>query len=217
MSPHEKEEQEWEGEAKGNDDDKWRILSDGKRIKITEALVFAVQRKSRTIDTYARMIIDPLLYANHRNSFSTFKDDSNNNKEARIQHETHHYFQPSTYSTEDDSREERLLRLNTGGPLYSTEELSLVCAFQLSVFSTLLSTSPPPTIAPYVFALVRLGIDGLGGGGRRARLVNRGVVRVCRELYGIVWKKWSGGMENMDTVVCLLEGREVRKKFWWRF
>lgn len=164
-------------------------LSPEQRVKATEALIFMIRRRGEGIFLYGRNMMDMMLYGP--------KDDlvgeSSNNVE--IQRQTHLYFVNDTDDgKEEDETDERTLRLNTGGPIYSTEENQLIRAGAISVVTELISVLDGTTIASYCCILVQLVNTTLSL--ETSRPIRRCTAGLARELYSCSLKEVLGGAHS---------------------
>ena len=160
-------------------------LSPEQRAKATEALIFMIRRRGKGIFLYGRDMIDTMLYG------STVQQDDlhETSNSMEIQRQTHFYFVNGTDDSKEDETE-RTLRLNTGGPVYSTEENQLIRAGAISVVTELISVLDGTTIASYCCILVRLVNTTLSL--ETSRPIRRCIANLARELYSCSLKELLG-------------------------
>eukprot|EP00957_Ditylum_brightwellii_P009387 709866-Ditylum_brightwellii.AAC.1 len=124
-----------------------------------------------------------------------------------IQHQTHDYFRRGNESDSDEDEpfnedtyetmvEELQLRVNTGGPVFDTEEDDAVRAACISVVAELVSVLHPEVVARHCHEIVRLGTDALRLDASRP--VRRAASLLCRELYACVLREIIVAEEEGD-------------------
>ena len=162
-------------------------LSPEQRVKATEALIFMIRRRGEGIFLYGRNMMDMMLYG------SKVQDDLGETSiSVEIQRQTHLYFVNGTeVSKDEEDTDDRALRLNTGGPIYSTEENQLVRAGAISVVTELISVLDGTTIASYCGILVGLINTTLSI--EISRPIRRCIASLARELYSCSLKELLGG------------------------
>ena len=176
-----------------------RSLTPEQRIKLAEALTFIIKRRA-VVEEYVPMII----------ALMTFGDDSANYssdgaEDSLFRSETHKYFIVGEKQDVGESSpskkeiwEEKDIRLNTGGPIFQSEELHVVRAARASVLSALVSKSSPQAIAPTCKFLVRLINDALAL--EPSRSVCRAVTTLARELYELALRELDEVLASLAAV-----------------
>jgi len=103
---------------------------------------------------------------------------------------------------EDDDVDEKKLRLNTGGPIFSMEETDLLRAGAISVVCELVSTLNPITIASYSHTLVKLATDAMQLD--TSRPVRRVAACLARDLYACVMRELTTPSgENIESTCSM--------------
>ncbi|KAL3756304.1 hypothetical protein ACHAWU_007255 [Discostella pseudostelligera] len=179
-------------------------LSPEQRIKATEALIFMIRRRGDGIFLYGSslmntMLFGPRQYEYKNGSGSTLQNDDHTAQQ--IQRQTHLYFTGET-NVEDDDVDEKKLRLNTGGPIFSMEETDLLRAGAISVVCELVSTLNPITIASYSHTLVKLATDAMQLD--TSRPVRRVAACLARDLYACVMRELTTPSgENIESTCSM--------------
>lgn len=163
-------------------------LSPTQKVKMIQALIFIVRRRGLAVDRYAAMIINSILIGSLiAADYASFAQDAE--ILALIQNETHTY-----YDTEDDDfndaneiRSERMIRFNTGGPVFDKEESDVIRSAFINLLSEVVSAVHPFQLAAYCPILVRLCINALTLD--HSRLVRRSIALLVRELYDCVFRE----------------------------
>jgi hypothetical protein len=174
-------------------------LSDPQRIKLAEALLFVIRRRGKAVHEVASMLMNLMLYG-RRNMEST---GSLSATDMRIQERTHRYFVENTAGENDISdldtvREEKDLRLNTGGPVFETEERDVVRAACIMVVSELASAADVHLITLHTPILVHLIKHTLSL--EESRPVRRAAASLCRELYNAALREYEEALESSQPM-----------------
>ena len=158
------------------------------RIKAIEALIFIIRRRGDGIFIYGPRLLDTLLFGTRKDQNLREPNLGNDGKTAHlIQRQTHLYFMGAVSETVDDGADEKKVRLNTGGPIFSMEETDVLRAGAISVVCELISMLNPITVASYCHVLVRLATDALQLDASRP--VRRIAACLARDLYGCVMRE----------------------------
>jgi hypothetical protein len=159
-----------------------RLTAD-QRIKLTEALLFAIRRRGRAVYEFVPLLMSLMLYGRPP------QDDVDGplGWEAQIQDKTHRYFIAGNGISQDDresvdlSRAELDLRVRTGGPIFQLEENDVLRAGCVSVLSELVSSTLPAVVARYCRVLMLFATNALNL--EVSRPVTRVTAMLCNELY----------------------------------
>jgi hypothetical protein len=158
------------------------------RIKAIEALIFIIRRRGDGIFIYGPRLVDTLLFGTRKDQNLRKPKLGNDGKTAHlIQRQTHLYFMGAASDAVDDGADEKKVRLNTGGPIFSMEETDVLRAGAISVVCELISMLNPITVASYCHVLVRLATDALQLDASRP--VRRIAACLARDLYGCVMRE----------------------------
>jgi len=183
-------------------------LSPEQRIKATESLIFMIRRRGEGIFMYGRSLLNVMLYGSS-------KDHANKDYQTAqlIQSQTHNYFIQNNNNEEKNS-DERKIRLNTGGPVYSIEENALLRAGSISVTCELVTVLNPIIVASYCHDLVGLVISVLQL--EESRPVRRAVACLARELYTCTLKEVTAELGNSKDspattmAIAIVKSNEVQ-------
>ena len=171
-------------------------LAPGQRIKATDSLIFMIRRRGDAIFAYGPSLLEIMLYGHPKKKHNKCIDEQVSHL---IQTQTHTYFTGENYSeeNEDSDKDEKLIRLKTGGPVYLNEENELLRAGAISVVCELVSVLPAITVASYCQSLVTLVMDALQL--ESSRPVRRAVACLARELYDCVMTEVTDQSEGDCT------------------
>ncbi|KAL7539878.1 hypothetical protein ACHAXR_009674 [Thalassiosira sp. AJA248-18] len=166
-------------------------LSPEQRIKATEALIFMIRRRGDGIFMYGPSLLETMLFGANNGDHWKYESKLPDGEiiQQSIQSETHSYFSGDKNGEADmqvDS-DEKKIRLNTGGPVFSTEELAILRAGAISVVCELVSVLDPTMVASYCHILVRLATDALQLDSSRP--VRRVAACLARDLYACMMKE----------------------------
>jgi len=183
-------------------------LSPEQRIKATESLIFMIRRRGEGIFMYGRSLLNVMLYGSS-------KDHANKDYQTAqlIQSQTHNYFIQKNTDEENNS-DERKIRLNTGGPVYSIEENDLLRAGSISVTCELVTVLNPIIVASYCHDLVGLVISALQL--EESRPIRRAVACLARELYTCTLKEVTAELGNSKDspattmAIAIVKSNEVQ-------
>ena len=160
-------------------------LSPEQRIKAIEALIFMIRRRGDGIFMNGPYLLDTMLYGSSMEDQDTNKDEFTSQL---IQSQTHSYFVGEDgKETEWNGIDEKKIRINTGGPVFSMEETDVLRAGAVSVVCELVSVLEPITVASYCHILVGLVINALQLDSSRP--VRRIAACLARELYDCTMKE----------------------------
>ena len=126
-------------------------LSAEQRVKLAEALI-AFVRRTASLAKHLDDIFGTLLYTSKGSGHSTSNEEMN-----LIQVETHRYFVGRKEQEDVDDGEdweETKLRVNTGGPVFDTEENDLVRSASINLVAEVVRLSPPAVTSRFVPTLV---------------------------------------------------------------
>ena len=161
------------------------------RIKLAEALIFIIRRRA-VVDEFVPVLLSLMAFGRVQRTESNFDDRDSDDL---IQNETHKYFVGNDeLESEAKSWEEREIRLNTGGPIFKSEEFDLVRAARASVLAEVVSNAKPSSLVPYCKLLVRLAIDTLTLDS--SRIVCRSIALLVRELYSCLLSEFDTQTET---------------------
>jgi len=179
-------------------------LPPSQRIKATEALLFAIKRRGKGAFVFGQDIVYMMLCGSRRTQSISMSggigtSSANNGNAAgasAIQVETESFFNQSSFAENDgyidlgsDNNEERRLRINTGGPIFDTEEDDVVRAGCIAVVAELLSALPPSGMVRYCSTLMQLAQQVLRLDSSRP--MRRSAAWLSRELYSVVVREFE--------------------------
>ena len=184
-------------------------LSSVQRIKATEALLFAIRRRGDGIFAFGNELLELMLFGCHAQSQSQSHPENNSmggSAASTIQSKTEIFFMGER--TDDDvhesgdfdmdaEEEERRLRINTGGPVFDTEEDDVVRAGCISIVAELVAALPPVGLVRYCPALVELGKQVLRLDASRP--MRRAAALLCREIYSVVVREFDDAEDESDA------------------
>jgi len=174
-------------------------LSQEQRIKVTEALMFMIRRRGHGIFIHGPFLLDMMLFSPKQVQGSNGKVSSRHSH--MIQSQTHSYFigLDGDDSDNEDEIEERKIRLNTGGPVFDTEEDDLLRSATISVVCELIAALNPAVIATYCPILVHLATTALRL--ESSRPVRRAAAFLSSGIYALVEKEIteSGSWNDSTT------------------
>ncbi len=177
-------------------------LSPEQRIKATEALIFMIRRRGDGIFLYGSSLLNTMLFGEKQwqngHGFTMQNDDQT---AQLIRSQTHFYFTGDKSNTVDDDIDEKKIRLNTGGPIFSMEETHLLRAAAISVVCELVSTLKPTTIAVYCHILVKLATDAMQLD--TSRPVRRVAACLARDLYACVMRELTTSEANVESTCSM--------------
>ena len=205
-------------------------LSQEQIIKLAEALIFIIRRRAVT-DEYVPMLVSLMLRSGNTKISSTkfaAKDGPSTIREpprkdsVRIRQETDRYFATGRFgddetteeeededtagpATQRELRDERDVRLRTGGPIFEFEEADVVRSLRITVLSELVaSAANPSALVPCVRLLSRTATEALHLEGDGSRIVQRSAALLARELYARIVE------EAADLIDALEEEEDQR-------
>ena len=181
-------------------------LTPEQRIKATEALIFMIRRRGDGIFAYGPSLLEMMLYGQIRAEGQSVANNMlNDGAPYSIQSETYSYFtrdeSTSTAGTDiqnESARDEKKIRLNTGGPVFSMEETDVLRSGAISVVCELVSVLDPAIVASFCHVLVRLATDALQLDASRP--VRRLAASLARDLYACTMKEVTS--QNGSTREC---------------
>ena len=179
------------------------------RIKAIEALIFIIRRRGDGIFIYGPPLLDTLLFGTKKDQDLREPKLGNDGKTAHlIQRQTHLYFIGAASEAVDDGADEKKVRLNTGGPIFSMEETDVLRAGAISVVCELISMLNPITVASYCHVLVRLATDALQLDASRP--VRRIAACLARDLYACVMREATSpsGAYTSSMAVAIVDADE---------
>jgi hypothetical protein len=168
------------------------VLSMEQRIKLTEALVFAIRRRAVTEEYFPGLVNILLERSGHIGSIASSHGEIKATVQLVIQKETTDYFSIKCHDDDDElssqeRSEEQCVRLRTGGPVFDVEEPDVVRSVRISVLSDLVEASSPSTVAPYCHILLPLIVDAFQLDS--SRLVMRASALLAREIYSCLLRE----------------------------
>ena len=185
------------------------MLSSVQRIKATEALLFAIRRRGDGIFAFGNELLELMLFGCHAQSPPKSKSENNSLDRAAastIQSKTEIFFlgertddyvHESEDTDMDAEEEERCLRINTGGPVFDTEEEDVVRAGCISIVAELVAALPPVGLVRYCPALLELGKQVLRLDASRP--MRRAAALLCRETYSVIIREFDDAKDENDT------------------
>lgn len=123
-------------------------------------------------------------------------NNDNNNDGSPKTYDDGYELTTTTTTMKKERWEEQDIRLRTGGPIFTSEEIDVVRAGRVSVLAELLSVSKSYTIASHCHIIVRLSIDVLRL--ETSRVVCRAAALLIRELFACVLREQYD--DNDDSV-----------------
>jgi hypothetical protein len=161
-------------------------LTSEQRVKLGEALIFSIRRRAR-IDEFITTLMDLMIFGGKSGN----PEGSDAKTVDRMQKETQDYFFMRETDTEagngndeddlEEKEERQYLRVNTGGPLFRSEEADVVTAARITVVSELVSASRPAVVSKYCTSVLRIAIESLRLDSSRP--VRRAAAFLAREIY----------------------------------
>jgi len=139
-----------------------RTLTKSQRIKIAEAIIFAIRRRGEAISQHYKGLVVELLRAcnsKSMNSVDASKTTSNKETITKIQTETELFFKrgSQTFDDEDENdMDERLIRYKTGGLVFDVEEEDVVKSCCFMCLSEIICILPPQLLAPHCAEIINL-------------------------------------------------------------
>jgi len=178
-------------------------LTPEQRIKATEALIFMVRRRGEGISVYGSSLLDTMLSCPNRDERERESKLCNEeNTFQLIQRQTHTYFMGDQNGEAEESMhshsDEKKIRLDTGGPVFSMEENDVLRAGAISVVYEVVSLLDPAIVARYCYILVGLATNALQLD--TSRPVCRVAACLARELYACTLREVTA--ENRANEEC---------------
>jgi hypothetical protein len=169
-------------------------LSEEQRIKVAEALIAVIRRKA-AVDEYPPLLMEYMLWGSPSNRTTATLSHAKT-----IQQQTHEYFiGPEDDETEEGkSFEEQLIRLNTGGPLFETEESDTLRASFLQVVAELWESIRSNAYIGSVMDACRLSVSL-----DSARPVRRAGALLARQMYSRLLER--GDLDEARSMVAANE------------
>jgi len=195
-------------------------LNSAQRIKVSEALIFTIRRRAEAIRNYSDLIMNSILYGKRSNK--AISNEIGLATSTNIQGKTEIYFRGNDskregefdeYAPPTDNMEEREVRVNTGGPVFDSEENDVVRAACISIATELVSTMHPSAVEPFCPTLTKFGINALRLD--HSRIVRRAAALLCREIYSCALREIgndSGQAKEASvrfTIALLQSGEEL--------
>jgi hypothetical protein len=179
-------------------------LSKEQRIKLFDALMFAIRRRAVT-DEYVPMLVNVMLGLGTTNELIADQiEKTSPENQLLMQVKTTNYFlgkdkQNEEEMTKQEAREDQDIRVRTGGPVFDAEETDAIRAARISVFAELLNVTTPDVMARYCSVFSRVAMETLRLD--TSRLVTRAAALLAREIYFCVQRE-------ADKLVLCLESEE---------
>ena len=168
-------------------------LTNEQRCKMADSLIFTIRRRAARSLLVAPLINAMLFTAGGRISSGNHSGEDAGIK-SKVLESTHDYFVGPGPSAEEETIEEKRaemdIRINTGGPVFDSEEADVVRAARVSIVAELVSSCDPSSVAEYGQVLTGLCISALRLD--NARMVTRASALLARELYGAVLREYEG-------------------------
>ncbi|KAL3794355.1 hypothetical protein ACHAW5_002944 [Stephanodiscus triporus] len=181
------------------------LLTPEQRIKAIEALIFIIRRRGDGIFIHGSSLLDTMLFgAKKDRDVRDPKLGTDGQTAHLILRQTHLYFVGATSEAVNDCEDEKKIRLNTGGPIFSMEETDVLRAGAISVVCELISMLNPTTVASYCHVLVKLATDALQLDASRP--IRRIAACLARDLYNCVMREAtssSGGNKDCTSSMAV--------------
>ena len=191
-------------------------LSLSQRIKVAEALMFAIRRRGEALGHYATSLVVELLRGCQVNCLGDLSlADDNRVLDTLIQQQTHLYLEHGTYEVPPEGdleesadiateKEEKRNRAAAGGPMFAVEELDAVRSGCYSCLAEVITQLEPNSVTRYVSQIVYLCLDALRLD--KTRPVRRSAALLSREVYRAVLREGEKGVEfqNKSMYQCIL-------------
>ncbi|KAL7551923.1 hypothetical protein ACHAWF_015135, partial [Thalassiosira exigua] len=195
-------------------------LNPEQRIKAAEALIFMIRRRGDAIFMHGPSLLDAMISGPSKNDVgdqpSRLCDEGTTS--LLIQNQTHSYFMGSAREAEEgmpgsnDEQDlgEKKIRLNTGGPVFTTEENDLLHSGAISIVCELVSVLDPAIISQYCPILVRLVTNALQLD--TSRPVRRAAANLARELYDSTLREVTAENGSSEDIASTMAIAIVRAK-----
>jgi len=182
-------------------------LTPEQRIKAIESLIFMIRRRGDGIFLYGKALLDTMIFGT-KNDDQDMRFGEKIGDALLIQKQTHLYFMGAENKTIDNEIDEKKIRINTGGPIFSIEETDVLRAGAISVVCELVSVLNTVTVAKYCHILVRLVTDALQL--NKSRPVRRAAACLARDLYSCVMREVTESNDGGNTalVVAIVDAVE---------
>lgn len=170
-------------------------LSAEQRIKVAEALVFAIRRKPAILEIYS-YLVEMMIFG----PMDSLPEKLPDEQALQIQQLSHEFILKG-YQAEDEAVplekdwDSIQLRVQTGGLLFTTEENEVVRASRITVTAELVSGASPFIVAKFVTALVTTSVAILRY--ETSRPVRRAGSQLAKEIYGAVQRELEGLTEPL--------------------
>jgi len=191
-------------------------LSLSQRIKLAEALMFAIRRRGEALGHYATSLVVELLRGCQVNCLEGLPlADDNRVLDTLIQQQTHLYLEHGTYEVPPEgdleesadiatAKEEKRNRAAAGGPVFVVEELDAVRSGCYSCLAEVITLLEPNSVTRYISQIVYLCLDALRLD--KTRPVRRSAALLSREVYRAVLREGEKGLkfQNKSMYQCIL-------------
>jgi hypothetical protein len=174
-------------------------LTSSQRVKIGEAVLFAIRRRGVAIYEFTEKLLDFLLYGNQL-KVNENKGGSNHNRSMQEQSNRHFLGDLSDLNDElsrEEFMDQKSVRVNAGGPVFALEEDDLVRGTCIAVLAELVLVAPTSTISGYCAALVRLARNVLHL--EASRPVRRSAALLCSAIYSCVLREIQAALEMDES------------------
>jgi hypothetical protein len=183
-------------------------LNAEQRIKSIESLIFMIRRRGDGIFLYGSVLLDTMIFGTKNVDQDIHFGEKIGDAQLMMQKQTHLYFMGAENNAVDNEIDEKRIRLNTGGPIFSVEETDVLRAGAISVVCELVSVLNTVTVSKYCHILVRLVTDALQLD--KSRPVRRAAACLARDLYSCVMREVTelndGG--NSALAVAIVDADE---------
>ena len=175
-------------------------LTPEQRIKAIESLIFMIRRRGDGIFLYGKALLDTMIFG-AKNDDQDIRFGEKICDALLIQKQTHLYFMGAENKTIDNEIDEKKIRINTGGPIFSMEETDVLRAGAISVVCELVSVLNTVTVAKYCHILVKLVTDALQL--NKSRPVRRAAACLARDLYSCVMREVTESNDGGNTALAV--------------
>lgn len=173
-------------------------LSREQRVKLAEALIFCIRRRSE-LDSSIPMLLDVMLFGGKReHNDGSIRSDTE--QVMLIHKETQNYFLRGRAEAEQEEdveeiAEKQRVRLSTGGPLFRAEEDDVLTAARIAIVSELVTAGNPSTLAIYCHVISKTATDLLRLDASRP--VRRAAAFLAREIFTAAGREQNELLDNL--------------------
>lgn len=163
-------------------------ISNEQRVKLGEALIFAIRRRAASAD-FVPLLVQQLLFGGPERVGAAMSSPARQFQQLYAK-ETNDYFVGVSDEFTQEKKEqwdEQDIRLKTGGPMFALEEDDIVRSLRVSTLAELAYVTAPSALAPYAKLLMRLVINSIRL--EPSRVVRRSAAMLAKGLYGCLLRE----------------------------